>query len=174
MTRAFITLMFTATLVAGAAAQTTTPTWTARGFYMTKTLVTGSQTTTACSTGYHFASLWEIFNVSTLKYDTTQGLTTVDSGSGPPMAVAWVRTGSGYAGSITTGQANCKGWTSSAYTDHGSGVILDGVWLHQSSVTSINAPENPIQPWQPAIQQNGQSGSAPACNEQHYVWCVQN
>jgi hypothetical protein len=56
----------------------------ARKFYLAQGGFTGSQALTACAVGYHMASLWEIFEVSTPRYDTTLGATTDDSGFGPP------------------------------------------------------------------------------------------
>jgi hypothetical protein len=67
-----------------------------RKFYLTQTLDNGSQALSACAAGYHMASLWEIFDPSNLKYDTTLGVTQADSGSGPPSkettASGWIRT----------------------------------------------------------------------------------
>jgi hypothetical protein len=66
----------------------------ARKFYLTKTEFTGSQPLTACAKKFHMASMWEIFDVSTLRYDTENGFTLDDSGSGPPTNFfGWVRTG---------------------------------------------------------------------------------
>ena len=65
----------------------------ARKFYLTQNTFTGSQALTACADRYHMASLWEIFEVSTLRYDSENGLTLDDSGSGPPVAAGWARTG---------------------------------------------------------------------------------
>ena len=56
----------------------------ARKFYLTQTGFTGSQALTACANGYHMASLWEILDPSNLRYNTTLGFTTQDSGFGPP------------------------------------------------------------------------------------------
>ena len=75
-----------------------------RKFYLTKTEdYTGSQALSACASGYHMASLWEIFDTSNLRYDTALGASSTDSGSGPPVAVyfglghfegdGWIRTG---------------------------------------------------------------------------------
>ena len=66
----------------------------ARKFYRTQTTFDGAHALTACVLGFHMASLWEIFNVSVLEYDTSLGATMDDSGSGPPADVlGWIRTG---------------------------------------------------------------------------------
>jgi len=59
-----------------------------------QTTFDGAHALTACVLGFHMASLWEIFNVSVLEYDTSLGATMDDSGSGPPADVlGWIRTG---------------------------------------------------------------------------------
>jgi hypothetical protein len=69
---------------------------TLRTFYVTQTTHRGNQTLTACSSGYHMASLWEIFDMSNLRYDTQLGMTAEDSGFGPPtQTLGWIRTGVG-------------------------------------------------------------------------------
>jgi hypothetical protein len=65
-----------------------------RSFYLTQTLFTGAQALTACAKGYHMASLWEIFDVSNLKYNKTLGFsfTFSHSGSGPAGGIReWIR-----------------------------------------------------------------------------------
>jgi len=41
-----------------------------RKFYLTQGIFTGNQALSACVKGYHMASLWEIFGVSALTYNT--------------------------------------------------------------------------------------------------------
>lgn len=66
-----------------------------RKFYLTQDGFAGDQALSACAEGYHMASLWEIFNTSDLRYDTTLGFTQEDSGSAPPSnRNGWVRMGS--------------------------------------------------------------------------------
>jgi hypothetical protein len=64
-----------------------------RKFYLTQDKFNGSEALTACAEGYHMASLWDIFDISNLNYDTTLGLTYDDSGSAPPSDNGWIRTG---------------------------------------------------------------------------------
>src|ERR1700730_18567770 len=73
-----------------------------RGYYLTKSTITGSKVLTACASGYHFASIWEILNTSDLHYNTTLGRTNANSGNGAPAvsqrstfadaAEGWIRT----------------------------------------------------------------------------------
>ena len=62
-------------------------------YYLTSVSVPGDAALTACDPGFHMASLWEIHDTSNLQYDTGRGLTQDDSGSGPPAALGWIRTG---------------------------------------------------------------------------------
>src|ERR1700730_18042199 len=74
-----------------------------RGYYLTKSTITGSKVLTACASGYHFASIWEILNTSDLHYNTTLRRTNVNSGNGAPaytshsttadVPYGWIRTG---------------------------------------------------------------------------------
>jgi plastocyanin len=67
-----------------------------RQYYLTQTFHRGAEADGAGvgADGYHFASLWEIMDPSSLKYDTTLGKTSDDSDQGPPtyQSVGWVRT----------------------------------------------------------------------------------
>jgi hypothetical protein len=96
-------------------------------FYLTKTTHNGGQALSACATGYHMASLWEIFYFSNLKYNTELGATLDDSGFGPPAGVsghAWVRTGTNAATNDAPGFSNCRGWTTASENDTGTGAFL--------------------------------------------------
>ena len=77
------------TLVAAAAAADSR-----RAFYVTSVGHKGDAASTACESGFHMASIWEIIDVSNLRYDTARGFTRPDSGSGPPQwEEGWIRTG---------------------------------------------------------------------------------
>ncbi len=56
----------------------------ARQFYLTRNRFQGDEALTACAPGYHMASLWEIHDVTYLRYNTALGSTQADSGLGPP------------------------------------------------------------------------------------------
>jgi hypothetical protein len=84
-----------------------------RQFYLTKTERNGANILTACASGYHTASMWEILEPSNLEYNTTLGQTTGDSGQGPSYFAGWVRTGYNATGTplLGPGEANCNAWT---------------------------------------------------------------
>lgn len=102
-----------------------------RHFYLTKGYFYPDQALTACSTGYHMASLWEILDVSNLTYDYGHPAAYVrdDSGFGPPSGwYGWVRTGYASSSSSTTGTGNCDSWTSRLNTAYGVSVRLSHTW----------------------------------------------
>jgi hypothetical protein len=128
-----------------------------RGFYITKHKFTGSQALSACANGYHMASLWEIFDISNLRYNTTLGHTTDDSGSGPPIMHGWIRTGLDASGnSDIVGFDNCLAWSTDKSTQKGSAVGLNFFWGN---------PASAIDPW---------VGLLFTCDFLEPVWCVQN
>jgi hypothetical protein len=97
-----------------------------RRFYLSQSSVTGGQALSACTPGFHMASLWEIWEPSGLRYDTQLGRAGVDSGSGPPAegdllpapsATGWVR-------GIGNGSSDCQNWTSSAGSPVGTTAAL--------------------------------------------------
>jgi hypothetical protein len=131
-----------------------------RKFYLTKTTFAGNQTLTACATGYHMASLWEIFDPSNLKYDTTLGETSPDSGFGPTtVAGGWIRTGFANGVSGISGSVNCDAWTSDSDTNAGSVVGLNNDWAGVTPGVSL------VSPWRVGTL---------TCDATIRVWCVQD
>jgi len=127
-----------------------------RHYYLTTTSYTGGSADTACQSGYHMASIWEILDVSNLVYDTTVGYTLADSGQGPPTSLAgWVRTGTASSGVNTPGQGNCLAWTSSSAANYGTRVHLPLDWTAGTD----------IGPWDVTTNQ---------CSTYAYVWCVED
>ena len=137
-----------------------------RHFYVTRMLFKADEAPTACAPGYHFASLWEIADPSNLEYDTSLGLTSPDSGSGPPTAIhflygtlvtrGWVRTGR-FAGTLSTaGQANCNAWTSDSGSHGGTTVNLPSDWT---------AGEQDVGVW---------NADTRTCDSAQWVWCAQD
>jgi hypothetical protein len=126
-----------------------------RWFYLTTTVHDGVNALTACDAGFHMASIYEILDVSNLRYDTGRGGTRDDSGQGPPQGYGgWVRTGA----SATTTQdwsavSNCNAWTSSDPSYYGTQVNLTPDW-------SVG------QRFWAAITLN--------CDATSSVWCVQD
>jgi hypothetical protein len=134
-----------------------------RGFYLTpNNTFQGDDALTACAAGYHMASLWEIYDVSNLAYDTVLGYTGSDSGEGPPTnMLGWVRTGYHTAdGDATPGIGNCLAWTSNSATDHGTVVMIGYNWTLTGTA---------ISPWQ-AIDSAGLT----ECSDSWRVWCVED
>jgi len=145
-----------------------------RGFYLTTgNKFTGATASTACSNGYHMASLWEIHNVSALTYNAGLGLTYPNRDSslgGPPAlisdATGWVR-----SGSSSNTQNNCQGWTSNSASYHGMSIGLPdaGYWYRPGGPF----PANWMAPW--VVAQPGSNNSTYLqCNATYRVWCVQD
>ena len=130
-----------------------------RKYYLTKDTFPGSDALTACASGYHMASLWEIFDPSNLKYNTILGLKNDDSGSGPPSdRNGWVRTGASSNVSNTPGHGNCAVWSSGSNSDFGTAAELEDNFVIQS--------DDRVNPW---------TSSAISCDATFVrVWCVQN
>ena len=136
-------------LVAAAAADSR------RWFYKTPDFAyNGANALTACDSGFHMASIWEIVDVSNLRYDPGRGYTKDDSGQGPPQASdGWVRTGQfAYTGD-SPGISNCDAWTSSSPSHYGTVVRLADDWL--------------------AAQRHWQ-GITLNCSTTTAVWCIQD
>ena len=133
-----------------------------RRFYMTRTGAIGSTARAACAAGFHMASLWEIYDPTSLSYDAELGLTGAgnandDLGSGPPAgAPAWVRTG--WFGILTptgAGQLSCTGWTNGTIGQNGSQAALRSNWGTPGAAW----------PW---------DVSAIQCNFPQSVWCIED
>ena len=99
-----------------------------RQYYLTELEYKGDEVLTACATGYHMASFWEIADPSNLKYNTSLGYMRDDSGHGPPYKAGWVRTGYASSGSNVAGRANCLLWASNSGTDYGTRAYLPSSW----------------------------------------------
>jgi hypothetical protein len=123
-------------------------------FYLTKTTHDGSQALTACTAGYHMASLYEVLDPSNLSYETQLGFSHDDSGVGPATGVrGWIRTGNPARTDDSLG-GNCNAWTSANNAD-GTFVFL--AFEEESLVV--------VSPWRAA--------TAP-CFISFQVWCVQD
>ena len=102
-----------------------------RKYYLTQTEVDGDETLTACASGYHMASLWEILDPSNLEYNTDLGFTRDDSGAGPPSeGWGWIRTGynSYSTGDSHIGRNNCANWTTDDEAIRGTYLSLPYNW----------------------------------------------
>jgi len=147
----------------------TTTTAPARGYYLTKNTITGGNVLTACATGYHFASVWEILVTSDLHYNKTLGRTNTNSGGGPPALAGgttfstapfgWIRVGG-------IGDPNCFNWTSSSAVNSGSAATLNFGSAHEPQWLIDNNTGG-----QTAISCDGTLSGTPLPIG---VWCVQN
>jgi hypothetical protein len=134
---------------------------------VTKTNHDGAQAPTACATGFHMASLWEILDPSHLAYDTILGGTAPDSGEGPPSAggggnfFGWIRTGTSSHGFGGPGSQNCKAYTSNVGGDLGTLIWPSQFWN--------NSPANPT------VENLGfWLAFDGTCSAARKVWCVED
>jgi hypothetical protein len=139
-----------------------------RQFYLSRTLATGMEAGTICAEGYHFASLWEIVDPSNLRYNPSLGMTSSDSGAGPPSVIVvrplpipipargWVRTGYTSSTSTTPGRGNCDVWSSEDGAHSGTVVHLVSEW-------DIGGQD--IGVWNVDVA---------ACDNDVRVWCMQD
>lgn len=122
---------------------------TRKRFYLTVEEHKGRAALTACASGFHMASLWEIFDPSDLDYDTALGRTEADSGSGPPSADGWVRTGE------APFNAHCEVWTSDG----------SGVQARLAPSSTWDDPATVVSPWVVTLND---------CFFADPVWCVED
>jgi hypothetical protein len=116
---------------APAAAGATNQAGGARLYYLTDANHATDAVLTACASGYHMASMWEILDPSNLVYDFSHpdAHTKADSGqSAPSLWYGWVRTGTTSSAANTAGIGNCNAWTSAAGGDYGVSVRLTRTW----------------------------------------------
>jgi hypothetical protein len=130
-----------------------------RKFYLTRTGYTGDRARSACTAGYHMASLWEILDPSNLRYDTELGFVQDDSGFGPPIEFGWIRTGGTANVAPLRGFSNCNAWTSAVELDFGTVVGLGDVWAPISPTAHV------ISPWETNVF---------PCEFARRVWCMQD
>jgi hypothetical protein len=128
-------------------------------FYLTDANFTTDNALTACASGYHMSSLWEILDVSNLvyAYNHPDAHVKADSGQGPPSGwYGWVRTGWNASTSATAGQGNCNNWTSTSSDDSKVAVRLTTAWE--------TAPGD-ISTW---------DATSFTCNFTGPVWCIED
>ena len=131
-----------------------------RQFYLTRDTATGSQALNACQSGFHMASLWEIFDVTNLKYDTARGEIRADSARPNPTK--------GKARGRASDPNNCAAWTTSDPSSYGTMVALGGLWetgLRPAPPANTDSIESYSVPWVSAAE---------SCGFRLRVWCVQD
>ena len=140
------------------------PLSTRRRFYLSTGTSLGADALAQCTTGFHMASLWEIYDPSALFYDTSLGRSADDSGSGPPAGYdgrGRVRTGGASRTTIIAGNGNCDSWTSSSSSHAGAVVFLVSNWWD-----SVANPEYLTLPWG--------SDNDDLCSAPRPVWCIED
>lgn len=133
-----------------------------RRYYLTKTSFLPPAAPTACATGFHFASFWELHEPSLLDYDHGLGHAVV-GGVGPPLSRGgWVRTGSSSTGrGDPAGVASCEWWFTSDASWNGTSIALTG----GSGAGLMSDPATHASPWNVSVQ---------PCNQIHQVWCIED
>jgi hypothetical protein len=131
-------------------------------YYLTPDEYLGDEVPYACAHGYHFASIWEIRDTSNVKYDLHRGLTTADSGFGPPThAEGWLRVG--------WNGPNCAQWTSSVPDpEPGAELGPSGLLVPEEFAWPPGPPPPPPQP--PSF--DGWEFNPHPCWIPNHVWCV--
>ena len=143
----------------GGASQGSSP-WSARAFYLSKIEVPGGAAQTACSAGFHMASIYEVLNVSALRYETTLGIEVGDLGQGPPgLSYGWIKTGL-----VGDPMHTCNGWTSSAPGQY------QGFAIRLNALAGSPAPAFGLQPWE--FLGFGDKETSASCDVKHNVWCI--
>ena len=128
-----------------------------RSFYLSTVGVQGDSVKTACAAGYHAASLWEILDPTTLRYNKTLGFNRDDSGFGPPTnRFGWVRTGYDSWTEQEPGQSNCGNWSTTA----GHGTIIYLPYFDWDRLGALQ-----YAPW---------GGATSSCSSSLGVWCVED
>jgi hypothetical protein len=137
-----------------------------RKYYISDTEYSADDALTACTTGYHFASIFEILEPSHLKYATSEAdaQSRADSGEGPPtLSFGWIRTGFNSSGSTIPGYANCNTWASISSGARGTVVMLSSNWDDPTLSDTYNQVFG--SPWYTYDA---------LCNTTHSVWCVED
>ena len=107
-----------------------------------------------CAPSYHFASFWELQDISNLKYNNAHGIGRGDSHLGPPSGYqGWVRTGNESSGDAIAGEANCSTWSESGDSYNGTAIQL-------------------TMDWSGGVSQNPWKAEAKGCPLDLPVWCL--
>lgn len=142
----------------------------ARRYYLTTTVSTADlvNLTPPCDPGFHFASIHELRDVTTLEYDARRGpasLFVVDSSVGGPSSAStgwgWIRTGYAHAlfGDLfEPGDSNCVGYS------FGSG-----------AAPSRGVRAKPTETWNtPPLAAGAWEVEVVGCDTTNRAWCVED
>lgn len=139
----------------------------ARRFYLTTTPTNGDfDPSTACDVGFHFASIHELRDVTTLEYDARRGPTAtgIDSAVGGPYTGSngwgWIRTGFASPAFLSNngepGDADCSGWD-----------VVGGA--------SQGTRAKPTDTWDtPPLAAGNWETELVFCNTTNRLWCVED
>ena len=129
-----------------------------RKYYLTQGGYYGNTALTACASGYHMASLWELLDSSNLEYNSDLGAVRADSGAGPRAGSgAWIRTGwDSETGTGIPGRDNCAAWTSNDGGHGGTVAWLPNNWTGGHEDMHVWAVDTA------------------ACDDFRGVWCVED
>jgi hypothetical protein len=141
-----------------------------RRFYLTRTKVTGTTAVNACKSGFHMASLGELFNVRFLQYDAVLGLKGDEYGSAPTSdstgrAFGWIQNDfSAPSANVHSEVTNCCAEKASSDGQVGTAAYL--VRTIQVGSSTVNAFSTP---WRYMFTRVNA-----ACNVPQRVWCIQD
>jgi hypothetical protein len=123
-----------------------------RRIYLTSAVHIGSTALAACTSGFHMASVFEIYEIGQFEYDSVLGETYGDAGPGGwPFGRGWARTG--YFGG--SGES-CDHWTTA------SGYL--GTVMSLGPASGFGSPGGPLA-WETSIE---------SCENTIAVWCVED
>lgn len=132
-----------------------------RRFYLSSGSYHGDQARFVCASGFHMASLYEVWDPSGLAYDTRRGYAGGD-GAPPVSAFGWLATGGLGTDFNAAGQANCLGWGSASSQAWGSLGQLNSGWTYFGTGST---PPTLASPW--LLETD-------TCDKGHGVWCVED
>jgi hypothetical protein len=144
-----------------------------RQYFLTSSFVKGNQANdTVCGHGFHFASIYEILDPTTIRYASENEYALkeplADMGRGPPQRLyGWIRTGQ-YADRLNIpGSANCDAWQTAEEYRFGTVASLRQT-QPQESIAHHNFPiivlYSATAPWWDVMTW--------PCSIGHRVWCV--
>jgi len=130
-----------------------------RRYYLTNASYDPPDVLTACVSGFHTASIYELIVGSHVLYDAVLGQTADDSGVGAPSGPAtsgWIRTGrpSSVNGAV---DGNCANWTSASLGEEGTTTRL----MTFSTPNSASG----FSPWARTVTD---------CSLSVPVWCIED
>lgn len=128
-----------------------------RRYYLTTAQYDGANADTACPTGFHIATLYELSEPGTLHYDRTRGFL-YGAGAPPTGVFGWSGSGQPPYSSLFPGAGDCDGFSTIAAGKSGTVIFLPLIWDSASQQAT---------PWKWNTQLRD-------CAQSHRVWCVED